>query len=843
MDLLEPDLRETPVAYRRLGLDGRFLRSRVARRIFLSVVLCALVPITSFAWLSFRHVTRQLERDATARLTEDAKSRGMAAVERLILADTALRVTAEALTSYDSAPPLDALPPALRDLAEGRFLELVLAHHGFANARGAPALPALTPPTPGDEAALAAGRPWLRVVGVGTGPRRIVLGRFASGPHGPRLVAAVLDPRFLFAVDGLRGNERLRVVDAVGQPIFAAPTGDPATARSGDEALLAGNWSAFLHAAFRAEAWTFVIEEARATVLAPMQQFELVFPLVALLSFLAMSLAALVLVRRSLLPIEILHGATRRLAARDLRARVSIESGDEFADLGRSFNQMAESIARQVDVMTTLNEVGTALSVERDRTRLLEVIVHGAMAVTGARAGALSLLDASDRPERMLLRLRDGAERTALASRLETAAARAVASGRAIDDETDGLFSIPMQNHEGEVIGVLQLVPDAGAGAFDLEARDLAASLASQTAVALTRDRLAGEFRGLFEGLIQLLVKAIDEKSPYTGAHCRRVPILTELIADAACATKEGPLRDFALSEPERYELRIAALLHDCGKVTTPVHVQDKATKLETLFDRIELVETRFAAVRRELELGSAEAAGGVGHDAGPGGPGARLAATLRRLDDDRAFLRRANTGGESMDEADQERVRAVACAWRWRDAAGVERPILTEDEVENLCISRGTLNEREREIINQHVVTTIRMLEELPYPRSLRNVPFIAGCHHERMDGCGYPNHLTRDQMSIQARILGLADVFEALTAKDRPYKSGMKVSAVLDILGSMRDEGHIDPDLFEMFVREKVYLRYAVEHLDVEQLDEEMLDEAAAVMLRRGGGRFAPG
>jgi len=824
MDLLEPEVRHTPVAYRRLGIDGRFLRSRVARRIFLSVVLCALVPLTSFAWLSFRQVTQQLERDATERLAEGAKSRGMAALERLLLADAALRVAAEALASQSEAPALDALPPSLHELAHGRFLGLTFACHGADDARGEPILPALAAPEAADRAALEAGLPSLHLVDAGVGPREIVIARRAPGPHGPRLVTASVDPAFLFAIEGLRENEILRVLDASGAPIFTARAEDEALA---DDDTLAGSWSLFLRAAFRAEPWTFVLEEPRAAALAPMRQFESVFPLVAVLSLLAMSLAALVLVRRSLVPIEILHGATQRLAGRDLRARVAIRSGDEFEDLGRSFNQMADSIAHQVDVMTTLNEVGAALSVERDRARLLEAIVQGAMAVTGSRAGALSLLDASDRPERMLLRVGEVAEEAALAARLEAAALEAVSIGRAIEEPVDGLLSIPMQNHEGEVIGVLQLVPRRGLDAFGLEARDLAASLASQTAVALTRDRLAGEFRALFEGLIQLLVKAIDEKSPYTGAHCRRVPVLTELIADAACATQEGPLRHFTLSEQERYELRIAALLHDCGKVTTPVHVQDKATKLETLFDRIELVDTRFAAARRELELAHARA----------GGDPSALAATLQRLDDDRVFLHRANTGGESMDEADQARVRAIAARWRWHDTTGAARPVVDAEEVENLCIFRGTLNEREREIINQHVVTTIRMLEELPYPRSLRNVPFIAGCHHERMDGGGYPNHLTRDQMSIQARILGLADVFEALTAKDRPYKPGMKVSTVLDILGRMKDEGHIDADLFEMFVREKVYLRYAADWLDPEQLDEEMLEEAALAMLHRAG------
>jgi HD-GYP domain-containing protein (c-di-GMP phosphodiesterase class II)/HAMP domain-containing protein len=812
-------------AFRQLGIEGRFLRSRVARRIFLSVVLCALVPISSYAVLSFQQVTAQLEHDAAERLAENAKQRGMAALERLLLADATLRVIEQALVAEPGAPTPGALPPALQPLAAGRLVELAFARSRLPGAGDPPLLDAFEGIGPADEASLASGGALLRIVRHG-GSAQIVLAHVAPGPRGERLVAAALEPRFLFAPDGLRSRQRLRVTDPSGAPIFAARSDEDDDGTPRDDETLSASWSLFLRAGFRADPWSFVLEEPTAAALAPLRRFQTIFPLVSLLSLLVMGLSALVLVRRSLVPIEILHGATRRIAARDFAARVSIRSGDEFQDLGHSFNQMAESIGRHVSVMATLNEVGSALSVERDRARLLDAIVRGAMAVTGARAGTLCLLDASDRPAPMLLHVLDAAEEATLAARFEAAARRAAASERPVEEPGDGALSIPMRNHEGEVIGVLQLAPASGSHGFEPEARRVAESLASQTAVALTRDRLAGEFRALFEGLIQLLVRAIDEKSPYTGAHCRRVPILTEMIADAACATDEGPLRHFSLSETERYELRIAALLHDCGKVTTPVHVQDKATKLETLYDRIGLVDVRFEVVRRELELEHARAGGGRDE----------LDATLRRLDADRAFLHRANQGGESMDEADQERVREIATRWRWRGPDGAIQPILGDEEVENLCVARGTLNAREREIINQHVVATIQMLEELPYPRSLRNVPFIAGAHHERMDGHGYPKRLVRDQMSIQARILGLADVFEALTAKDRPYKPGMRVSTALEILGRMKDEGHVDPDLFEVFVREKVYLRYAAQWLDPEQIDDDFVDAAAAAMVAAG-------
>ena len=338
-----------------------------------------------------------------------------------------------------------------------------------------------------------------------------------------------------------------------------------------------------------------------------------------------------------------------------------------------------------------------------------------------------------------------------------------------------------------------------------------AESLASQTAVALTKQRLADEFRALFEGLIQLIVKAIDQKSPYTGEHCRRVPILTELIADAACATREGALKDFSLSETERYELRIAALLHDCGKVTTPVHVIDKSTKLEALFDRIELVDARFEVAKRELEL---EVLRARLPEAEARAAEADLAGRIAQLESDREFLRWCNTGRERSAHEDLERVQQIAARWSWRGPDGNVAPILGDEEVENLSVVRGTLNRREREIINHHVVASIEMLEQLPYPRTLRNVPAIAGAHHERMDGHGYPQGLVRDQISMQGRILGLADVFEALTARDRPYKKAMPPERAIGILGYEVDAGNVDGELVRIFREAEVYRRVDERH-----------------------------
>ena len=255
------------------------------------------------------------------------------------------------------------------------------------------------------------------------------------------------------------------------------------------------------------------------------------------------------------------------------------------------------------------------------------------------------------------------------------------------------------------------------------------------------------------------------------------------------------------------------------------MHVVDNATKLQTIFDRIQLVDTRLELIRRDIELATLRRQMALGPDT-TSVARERIerdsADLLDEVEADRAFLRQTNIGSERMSDADVDRVHVISGRWSWTDAHGASHPCLSADEVENLTIRAGTLTGAEREIINYHIVSTIRMLESLPWPRHLTNVPEYAGGHHERMDGKGYPRGLTREQMSVQARVMGIADIFEALTAKDRPYKRPMKLSEALHILGTFRLNGHIDPDLFDVFVRRQVYLRYAEKFLDPEQIDD---------------------
>lgn len=535
-----------------------------------------------------------------------------------------------------------------------------------------------------------------------------------------------------------------------------------------------------------------------------------------------------------------------------------------------------------------LNAIGIALSSERDINRLLETILVAAMRITNADAGTLYLLD-PDKQELTFEILRTNSLGKALGGTTgkpvpasifpiqlykdgnanhSMVVAHAALSGKTINipdayvaegfdfsgtkgfDKKNGyrstsFLAVPMRNHENEIIGVVQLINalDRSTGAiiaFSGQEQNLLESLSSQAAIALTNRRLIQQMEDLFESFVTLINTAIDDKSPYTGGHCERVPVLTLMLADAVNRTRQGPLKDFVMTERDRYELKIAGLLHDCGKITTPVHVVDKSTKLETLFDRIHLIDTRFEVLKRDAEIAMlrAQLTNASSHPlplAGEGGVQRRDrggadehdAATLaeyqeriRQLDADREFLRHCNIGSEKMEAADQERVQRIA-AYTCRNEAGDMVNFLSAEEVANLNIRAGTLTDSERQIINHHIDVTIKMLESLPWPRHLKKVPEYAGGHHERMDGKGYPRGLKREQMSVQARVMGIADIFEALTAKDRPYKRGKTLTESLTILGKFKEGGHIDPDLFDVFVREKVYLDYAQQFLDPDQID----------------------
>jgi HD-GYP domain-containing protein (c-di-GMP phosphodiesterase class II) len=525
----------------------------------------------------------------------------------------------------------------------------------------------------------------------------------------------------------------------------------------------------------------------------------------------------------------------------------------------------AEVTRERLRRATLLHRTGLALSSERNKDRLLETILVEAQGVCHADGGTLYLRNERDELGFAILR------NDSLGLRLGGTTGKAVDlppiptidpksgqpnhhnvasfaasvkqcvnipdayaadgfdfSGTRAFDERHGyrsrsLLTIPLQNSEGLVLGVLQLINARRSATnevvpFRHEDQLIVEAFASQAGIAIDNRNLLDGQRDLLEAFIRMIAGAIDAKSPYTGAHCERVPVLTEMLMRSLCESNTGPFAGFNLSEEEWYELRIAAWLHDCGKVVTPTHLMDKATKLERIHDRVHSVRTRFELLKRDAQIAFLEAALGR-----PPADRSLLEAAhqahLAELVEELALVERSNVGGEFVSPEEQAKIRAIG--QRTYVEGGRRVPLLSPDEVENLCISRGTLTADERIVINGHMVQTVRMLEAMPFPRHLRRVPEYAGGHHERMDGRGYPKGLFAADMSVPARVLAIADVFEALTATDRPYKSGKKLSETMRIMASMKRDNHLDPDLLDHFVKSGVYRRYADRFLSPDLID----------------------
>lgn len=448
-------------------------------------------------------------------------------------------------------------------------------------------------------------------------------------------------------------------------------------------------------------------------------------------------------------------------------------------------------------------------------------------------------------------------------------------------DESSGyrtvsMLTVPMAPRGGEVLGVLQFINclDPATGVvvpFPEDCVPLVEALAAQAAVALDNLALIDERKAFMESLIHTIATAIDAKSPYTGRHSARVPELALMLARAAHATQQGPLAPFRFAtEDEWHEFRVGAWLHDCGKITTPEYVIDKATKLETIYNRIHEVRMRFEVLLRDAQIEALQAQLN-GDDAAA--CARKLEQTKWQLAEDFAFIARCNLGEEDMEPAHMERVRRIGLAtWQrnFDDCLGLAHEELqrrsgqgppplpavehlladmpwhliprgqadvppeqfgfrvdipqwlaNQGEVYNLCLRRGTLTPEDRYKINEHMIHGIMMLERMPFPKSLQRVPEYAGTHHESLNGTGYPRRLQAHDLSVPARIMMIADVFEALTAIDRPYKTPKKFSEAIAILHSLKLNGHIDANLFDLFLTSGVHLEYAKQYLAPEQID----------------------
>ncbi|MCK9365034.1 MAG: GAF domain-containing protein [Syntrophales bacterium] len=380
------------------------------------------------------------------------------------------------------------------------------------------------------------------------------------------------------------------------------------------------------------------------------------------------------------------------------------------------------------------------------------------------------------------------------------------------------MLVVPMKDHEDEVIGVLQLLNAMEGGSvssFSPVSLEITESFASQAAVALSNKRLIKELQDLLESFIRAIAVAIDEKSPYTGGHVRRVAELTMQIAGKINAAKEGHFAEIELSEDELKELQTAAWLHDVGKITTPEHIIDKETKLQTIVDRIEIVKLRIELYKTKFNLHKLETLIGEPENKAILNSGyyPEQDEMEKKLRDEFSFLMKTNEGGEFMSDEMIARLRQIGMTTFPMD--GKAQPLLSPEEVENLSIRRGTLTLKEREIIQNHAAMTNNILLQLPFPEKMKHVPHYASSHHETLNGRGYPRGLTAEELPLQARIIALADIFEALTASDRPYKKGNTLSETMGIMEKMAKELHIDPDIFELFKKEGLHEEYALREL----------------------------
>ncbi len=543
----------------------------------------------------------------------------------------------------------------------------------------------------------------------------------------------------------------------------------------------------------------------------------------------------------------------------DADHRCATENNQTNHLLNRIVAEIQRFTEDQMKQIKRLTRIGTALSAEQNIERLFEMIIEEARKFTNADGGTLYIMSDDNRElqfaivqtETLQIRMGGTGGRitwkpvrlynsdatpnhsnvsayVALTGNIVNIPDVYASEGfdfkgtRSFDAQTGyrskSMLVVPMKDHRNDIIGVLQLLNARGDSGKDVvpftyESQEMTESLASLAAVALSNNRLIRELENLMESFIRAIAATIDEKSPYTGGHVRRVAELTMDIARKVNDMEQGSYAEVHFSDDELKELQIAAWLHDVGKITTPEYVIDKATKLETVYDGIELLRLRFALVGIQEEMRRLQCQRAPASDSGESN------AVHAQLEDEFRFLYETNLGSERMSDEMMDHVRAIAA--RTCEVDGKQEALLTKKEVENLNIRQGTLNPAEREIVKNHAAVTHKILSQLPFPKKLRHVPEYAATHHEALNGKGYPRGLDAGQLSLQSRILAMADIFEALTAKDRPYAKAKTLSEAMHIMSMMANDRHIDPGLFDLFKREGIYLDYARRELAPQQID----------------------
>ena len=384
------------------------------------------------------------------------------------------------------------------------------------------------------------------------------------------------------------------------------------------------------------------------------------------------------------------------------------------------------------------------------------------------------------------------------------------------------MLVIPMKNHEEDIIGVLQLLnaQDPATGElipFSPDFENMTESLASQAAIAVSNVNLINDIEKLFESFVEVMATAIDEKSPVTGGHIRKVANLTMIMAEVVHNKKEGVFAKHNFTLDKLYELRIAAWMHDIGKVTTPVEIMEKAKKLQTIFDRIHHIDARMKYIIQETKLEGLEKRIKVLESNSSSEEIKDLEnetqQKIENVQDIRNFILQCNEPSEFLDDENFARLQDIQ-KMTFKDIDGVETNFLSLDELKNLSIRKGSITEEERQVMQNHASITLDMLHKIPFTKKLKNIPHFAGAHHECLDGSGYPLGLKEDEIPFEGKLMAVTDIAEALTATDRPYKKAMPLDKVYSILRSMAKNRQLDHDLVELFINDDIYPIYLEKH-----------------------------
>ncbi len=886
-----------------------FLKSKTAQRFTGLFILCAFLPTLILVVLSYNKVVNELETQSQLRLESDVRAYGTSFYDRLIRIHNELRAVGRELLPEKSEAI--TLPEEHRIELEALFrgVAMQINHQQMIPIYG-DFDPELIKSHLTDNITNKA-KPFIITTDVENSIDRIFIGIniLKKSIEESYTIIAEVNPEYLWGIGPspiLPAMTELLVYNRDGKSIIASLKEFPRQYRElqmkqiskgrntfefelDGKIYMSSRSNLFIESRFQKTDWTILIIRARSDIMSTLDQFKSTFPFVTLLFLLLSLYLSLMFIRKGLEPLELLKEGTKRIARKDFLTLIDIKSGDEFQDLGDSFNNMASQLNKQFHILTVLNEIELAILSSFDRKKILNISLKKLTQFFQSDIAVYIEKSSSSKEHVEMHTLQDhGIDipliESSIISEQEKNKFMTDYNFLVIDNEQESPHFLKKFNMRGisnylllplsinKQINRILILGWKDTYHFKEDELDHARQMANQLAIALGNANLQKAQKELLDSFIKLIASAIDAKSKYTGGHCARVPELSNMLANVVSESNEDVFKDFQLdTEDKKRELDIAGWLHDCGKITTPEYVVDKATKLETIYNRIHEIRTRFEVIHRDLTIEALNKKLAVENEKEVD---IWLDKEHKKLLEEFEIIAKSNIGTELMKDETKDSLKNIASrTWvrNFDDTLGLahaelERVLLecsttpqTEKlladksrhiiprenfnyeeyermgfktevpehlynlgELYNIRVSKGTLSHEERFKIQEHVHMTLVMLEKLPFPEHLKNVPLFAGAHHETLIGTGYPRQLTIDDMPIPSRVMAIADVFEALTASDRPYKEAKTLSASIEILSYMVKDQYLDADIFKLFLSSGLYKEYAHKFLKPEQIDE---------------------